>query len=206
MSEMSRESIREESASEKPATLEPTQSSTVQEKASFIEPQNRLAKSIKEDPRMGEIRQQLISEWRNQNGSEWITNFGGGLDFRPDFQDWRYGSNKQWRSGGKPPTLDSRAEEEFRKRFPEDATTYDQMERIRIYDRPDQDPAISRLQSEITRLTKLFIEHRMQVEVSLVSPSEKFGIEPMLVQQKRLIVVLLSIIQKKPKHTLPTFL
>lgn len=132
---------------------ESTQPSAAKESTAPLEPQNRLAEGMKDDPRMGIIRDEMVSQWQRQNGSEWTTNSRGGLDLRPDFQDWMYGSNEQWANGGKPPTLDSRTEEEFRNKFPEDAATYDQMEKVRIYDRPDLDPAISRLQSEVIKQT-----------------------------------------------------
>lgn len=157
MGEMSEQSTSAVSTSEQTSTFpdvpESTQPPMDQESAAPVEAASRLAEGIKEDTRMSGIRDELVLGWKQQNGSEWTTNSRGGLDLRPDFQDWMYGSNEQWAKGGKPPTLDSRTEEEFRKRFPEDAATYDQMESVRVYDRPDLDPVISRLQSEVIKQT-----------------------------------------------------
>lgn len=154
MEEKSGQPVQVASVPEQTTTVpESSQPQAAQESATPLEPQKRLAEGMNDDPRMGSIRDEMISQWNQQNGSEWATNARGGLDLRPGFQDWMYGSNEQWTNGDKPSTLDSRVEDEFRKRFPEDAAAYDQMEKVRIYDRPDHDPAISRLQSEVIKQT-----------------------------------------------------
>jgi len=173
---MSEQSNPAASVSEQTTTVpESTQPPTAQESTAPIEPENKLAEGIKDDPRMGSIRDEMVSQWQQQNGSEWTTNARGGLDLRSDFQDWMYGSNEQWAHGGKPPTLDSRTEEEFRKRFPEDAATYDQMEKVRIYDRPDLDPAISRLQSEVIKQTNTDSDVNRALDTGRGRFGESFG-------------------------------
>lgn len=175
MSEQSTSVVSTSEQTTLPDVPESTQPPATQEGAAPVEPENRLAEGIKEDPRMSGIRDELVSGWQQQNGSEWTTNSRGGLDLRPDFQDWMYGSNEQWANGGKPPTLDSRTEEEFRKRFPEDAATYDQMERVRVYDRPDLDPAISRLQSEVIKQTNTDAEVNRALDTGRGRFGESFG-------------------------------
>lgn len=112
-----------------------------------------LAEGMADDPRYQAITDELRSDWARVYGNPWVTNASGGLDLRADYQDWLYGSNQQWRTGDRPPTLQSRATDEFRNRFPEDARAYDDQEKIRIYPRPEDDPAVSVLSSEITALT-----------------------------------------------------
>lgn len=176
MGEISEQSTSTASVLEQTTTVpESNQPSATQESTAPLEPQNRLAEGIKDDPRMGSIRDEMVTQWRQQNGSEWDTNARGGLDLRSDFQDWMYGSNEQWANGGKPPTLDSRTEEEFRKRFPEDAATYDQMEKVRIYDRPDLDPAISRLQSEVIKQTNTDSDVNRALDTGRGRFGESFG-------------------------------
>ncbi len=117
-----------------------------------IENVDVLAEGMREDPRMTGIKEGLVDEWRQQNGSEWTANQNGGQDLRGDFQDWMYGSNEGWKNG-KPPTLDSRTEDRFRELHPKDAQKYDEMERVRVYDNPRSDPAFSQLDAEIIKAT-----------------------------------------------------
>jgi ParB-like chromosome segregation protein Spo0J len=99
------------------------------------------------------------------------SNQKGGLEIKSEFQDWIYGANSQWARGEKPATLNSRAEAEFRQQFPEDAQKYDALEQIRVYERPDQDPAISRLESAVLQKTNGDAE----LNEALSTGSNRFG-------------------------------
>lgn len=113
-----------------------------------------LAEGLNQDQRLPGIKEDLLSEWRKENGgSEWVTNPDGTMNLSTNFQEWAYGPNEAWKNGKIPSTLDSRIDDRFRANFPEDAAKYDEMEKVRVYDDSSKDPAIFRIEADILKQT-----------------------------------------------------
>lgn len=162
-------------ASANQEAVKPTSSSTPEGNRSLVssegEKQDHLAEGLDKDPRLSGIKDQLVAQWRETHGSEWTGNQQGGLELKPEFQDWIYGANSQWAKGERPDTLDSRAEAQFRQQFPEDAQKYDALEQVRVYEKSDQDPAIARLESAVLQKTNNDAEFNQ----ALPTGSNRFG-------------------------------
>jgi hypothetical protein len=105
-------------------------------------PNNKnLAGSLAEDPRFGEIKAELIEGFQKATGKDLLTAEG---------QDFQFGDPTAFQRGEKPMSLEQKTEKAFQERFPEDAKAYEEMEKVRVYEKPDEDPTIKKFEKEIT--------------------------------------------------------
>lgn len=104
---------------------------------------------MENDPRIGTIKEELTGAWELLHGSR----FDKDGVLRGAYQDYIFGNPADLKQDKKPVSLDDRAKQVFRERFPDDARTYDEQEKIRVYDNPNQDPALKSVEEEILRRT-----------------------------------------------------
>ncbi len=90
------------------------------------------------DPRLEEIRNELISKWEEKNG-EGILSFQG--------QNYLMGDVRS----SNPVNIEQRAVKKFQETFPEEAKIYAEREKTRVYEKPTDDPAYKEAEKEITR-------------------------------------------------------
>lgn len=109
---------------------------------------------LEDDPRIGQIKKELTDGWELLHRSRFDKN--GVL--RGDFQDYVYGNPADQREGKKPVSLEDRAKRVFEERFPGDAKAYAEKEKTRIYEDPNQDPALKLVEEEILRRTNTDLE------------------------------------------------
>lgn len=104
---------------------------------------------MENDPRISTIKQELTRAWELLHGSR----FDKAGILSGDFQEYIYGNPADLKQGKNPASLDDRAKQVFRERFPDDARAYDEQEKVKIYDDPNQDPSLKSVEEEILRRT-----------------------------------------------------
>ncbi|OGH12391.1 MAG: hypothetical protein A2857_01500 [Candidatus Levybacteria bacterium RIFCSPHIGHO2_01_FULL_36_15] len=98
-------------------------------------------RGMDEDPKYKDIREQLKAQWLKEK----------------DEKDFESEEGKNFLAG----VLENKAISVFRASFPELSKKYDEMEKTRIYDNPESDPAIKNLDARGKELVRQEIEARM---------------------------------------------
>jgi hypothetical protein len=111
--------------------------------------EQKLAESLEKDSRFIKIQEELIANWEKTNGDRYDEQ---GL-LKGEFQDLLFGNPTDWYRGGKPTTIEEKAQKIFAERFPEDAKKYAEIERKKTYENPADDPAIRETEESIIKLT-----------------------------------------------------
>lgn len=108
-------------------------------------PPTDLAEGMELDPRFSEIKDGLVKDWEKVNAPKDILTAEG--------QDFQFGDPSAFRRGEEPISLENRARNAFQERFPGDAEAYAEKEKIRVYETPQDDPAIRETEKRITEMT-----------------------------------------------------